>query len=27
MYNCIDIAPYTIYEKGIDVEDPLAHIA
>ena len=26
-YNCIDIDPYTIYEKGIDVEDPLAHIA
>ena len=26
-YNCIDIDPYTIYEKGIEVEDPLAHIA
>jgi hypothetical protein len=26
-YNCIDIDPYTIYEKGIEVEDLLAHIA
>ena len=26
-YNCIDIDPYTIYEKGIEVEDSLAHIA
>lgn len=27
-YNCIDIPPpCTIYEKRIDVEDPLTHIA
>ncbi len=26
-YNCVDIDPYTIYEKGSDVEDPLARIA
>lgn len=26
-YNCIDIDPYTIYENGEDVEDPLLSIA
>lgn len=26
-YNCIDIDPITIYEKGIDAEDPLKNIA
>lgn len=25
--TCIDIDPYTIYEKGIDVKDPLEQIA
>jgi len=25
--NWIDIDPYTIYEKGIDVDDPLLYIA
>ena len=26
-YNCIDIAPETIYEKGQDVSDPLGNSA
>lgn len=23
-FNCLDIDPYTIYENGIDIKDPLA---
>ncbi|WP_407426778.1 DUF2442 domain-containing protein [Treponema sp.] len=26
-YNCIDIDPYVIYEKGAKVKDPLLNIA
>ena len=26
-YNCLDIDPITIYEKGINIEDPLKEFA
>lgn len=26
-YNCIDIDPYVLYEKGVNIKDPLQDIA